>query len=174
MAALKNEDAIYAKLDALYHTVDSLKSTSTPEELAAFGALFSENCITYLRSMREFETPSVGRQATIDELKEILAQYHVAERRTLSRSVSISADGSSTVFSESKNKLHVLGESLDPFYETAVVTFDNEGLIQGLKNYSCRSHIVEIIQRETGVGPYAEGIVRAMKGKNEEKAACCQ
>jgi hypothetical protein len=24
------------------------------------------------------------------------------------------------------------------------------------------------------VGPYAEGIVRAMKGKNEEKAACCQ
>jgi hypothetical protein len=176
-----NSGALYVKLDALYQTIDNLKPTSTPEEFTAFGAFFAENCTVYLKSMREYEKPSIGRAATISSLKEILLEYHVAERRTLSRSVTTSADGAEErmiVYSEAKNKLHVLGQNLDPFYETAVVTFVRVGedwVVSELKNYSCRSHIIEIMQRETGKGPYATWIIPARKEEEKGgKSACCQ
>lgn len=66
----------------------------------------------------------------------------------------------------------MLGQILDPFYETTVVVFDEEGLIVELKQYSCRSHIVEIIQEQTGIGPY-EGIP-ITRGMVDKRATCCQ
>ncbi|KAE9370284.1 hypothetical protein N431DRAFT_426667 [Stipitochalara longipes BDJ] len=124
--------------------------------------------------MREYSEPSHGRSATISTLQEIVQQQHVVERHILSRAITTSPDaGSTTVFVEMKNKLHVLGKALDTFFETAVVTFDGEGLIAELRNYSCRSHIVEIVQKETGEGPYSEGYIGAMKGGKEARVGCC-
>ncbi|CZR67237.1 uncharacterized protein PAC_17136 [Phialocephala subalpina] len=167
--ATTNNDAIYTKLDNLFQTIDGLTSNSTTEELEAFGAFFSENCTTYLQSMREFDEPSIGRQATINALRNGLKQQHVVERRILS--LAIATDGL-TAFSEMRNRLHVLGQTLDPFFETAVVVFNNEGFITEFKLYSCRSHIVEIVQEQTGKGPYAE--VPATRGRLDGKASCCQ
>ncbi|KAE8448472.1 hypothetical protein EG329_009353 [Mollisiaceae sp. DMI_Dod_QoI] len=167
--AARSNDTLQAKLEDLYRTIDGLKFDSTAEEFDAFGTFFSENCITYLISMREYDEPSIGRQATVDALRDNLKMQHVAERRILSRS--FTADGL-TAFTEMKNRLHVLGQTLDPFYETAVVVFDENGLVTGFKQYSCRSHIVEIIQEQTGLGPYME--VPATRGRSEGKAGCCQ
>jgi hypothetical protein len=144
---------LHAKVDVFYSKIQSLKSTSSPEDFDAFGAFFDKDCIAYLKSMREYAEPSIGRQAAMDTLKEILAEYHIEERRVLSRATS--EDGS-TVIVEMKNRLNVLGDTLDPFYETVVATFNDEGLISELKTYSCRSHIVGMIQDKTGVGPYSK------------------
>jgi len=143
----------HAKVDDLYCTMQSLKSTSTPADFDVFGEFFDKNCIVFLKSMREYAEPSIGKDAAIESLKEILAQYHIEERRVLSRAAS--EDGS-TVIVEMKNRLNVLGSELDPFYETAVAVFTEEGRIAELKIYSCRSHIVGIIQDKTGEGPYAK------------------
>jgi hypothetical protein len=144
---------LHARLDALYSTIQSLKSTSSSQDFDAFGAFFDKDCTVYLKSMREHADPSIGRQAAVDSLREILAQYHIEERRVLSRATT--EDGS-TVIVEMKNSLNVLGDILDPFYETAVAVFNEGGLITGLKTYSCRSHIVGMIQEKTGEGPYAK------------------
>ena len=148
-----NSSNLNTKVDALYSTMLSLKSTSPPEDFDAFGAFFDKDCIVYLKSMREHADPSIGRQAAVDALKEILAEYHIEIRRVLSRA--ISEDGS-TVIVEMKNSLNVLGGTLDPFYETVIAKFNEEGLISELKTYSCRSHIVGMIQDKTGVGPYSK------------------
>ena len=147
-------DALHAKLDAHYATMQKLTLESPAEDFAAFGAFFNEECTVYLMSMREYAEPSLGRQAAIAALRENLNEIRMVERRVLSRSVTTNADGSSTVFHEMKNHLVVCGDVLDPFYETAVVHFDKDGLITEFKLYSCRSHIVMLIQEHTGVGPY--------------------
>ncbi|KUJ06792.1 uncharacterized protein LY89DRAFT_397492 [Mollisia scopiformis] len=165
--AATNKDSL-TKLKDLYQAIDSLKPTSTPEEFQTISAFFSPTCTTYLKSMREYDEPSLGRTATISSLQDNLKIQHVVNRHIISQSTS--ADGL-TVYCEMKNRLHVLGQTLDPFYETAVVVFDEEGLITEFKNYSCRSHIVEIVQEQTGLGPYAE--VPETRGKSEGKAGCC-
>jgi hypothetical protein len=159
----------YNKLQKLYQTIDSLSKTPTTEKFDEFGALFSDNCTAYLASMREYDEPSIGRQAVITDQKAILHQYHVHKRRVLSHSTT--SDGL-TVFCEMKNSLHIFGQVLDPFYETAVVVFNEQGLITELKQYSCRSHIMEVIQDQTGVGSYSK--LEGTKATAMESAACCQ
>ena len=148
-----SESALHSKLDALYHTMQQLTPTSTSDDFDTFGAFFDKNCTVYLKSMREYASPSIGRQAAIDDLKESLKECQLGERRVLSRSAT--ADGS-TIFCEMENRLKILGETLDPYFETAVAVFNDEGLITQLKHYGFRSHIVAIIQDKTGVGPYAK------------------
>jgi hypothetical protein len=41
-------------------------------EFDRFARFFSETCVAYLKSMREYNEPSIGRQATIDSLRENL------------------------------------------------------------------------------------------------------
>lgn len=124
--------------------------------------------------MREFAEPAHGRNASIASLQEVLQQSHVVERNVLSRSITTSPNGeSTTVFLETKNILHVLGKKVDTFYETAVVTFDSEDLIKELKNYSCRSHVVETVQKVTGEGPYSEGYLNSLTTGEEPVAGCC-
>ena len=117
----------FAKLAALYKTIDSLTPTSTPQEFEAFAAFFSESCTTYLKSMRVFAEPANGRAATIASLQEVLQQQQVVERHILSQVTTPTNEGETKVFVEMKNKLHVLGRTVDTFYETAVVTFDAKG-----------------------------------------------
>ena len=121
------------KLDSLYDMMQKLTPASSTEEYDAFGAFFDENCTVWLKSMREWAEPSIGRYAVIDTLKESLTQVHIDERRVLSQSMS--PDGS-ILFCEMKNRLNVLGDTLDPFFETAVVKFNDKGLIVDLKLYS--------------------------------------
>ena len=64
-----------------------------------------------------------------------------------------SADGR-TVVCEMKNRLNVMGHSLNDSYETAIATFDAEGLIKEFKVYCCRSHLMVVVQAVTGLGPY--------------------
>jgi len=65
----------------------------------------------------------------------------------------------------------VLGQTLDPLYETAVVVFDEEGLVRELKQYCCRSHVVQIVQEKTGEGPYKD--LPIPKGREEVREGCC-
>ncbi|PMD46111.1 hypothetical protein L207DRAFT_576982 [Hyaloscypha variabilis F] len=88
----------FAKLAALYKTIDSLTPTSTPQEFEAFAAFFK-----------------------------VLQQQQVVERHILSQVTTPTNEGETKVFVEMKNKLHVLGRTVDTFYETAVVTFDAKG-----------------------------------------------
>jgi hypothetical protein len=121
--------------------------------------------------MREFAEPANGRAATIASLQEVLKQQQVVERHVLSQVTTLTKEGETKLFVEMKNKLHVLGRTVDTFYETAVVTFDAEGLVKELRNYSCRSHVVETVQKETREGPYSEGYLNSLK--RGEVAGCC-
>jgi hypothetical protein len=150
---MNSTDALHDKLDSAYRLMQKLNPTSSSTDLAEFGAFFDPNCTVYLKSMREHAEPSFGREGAIKALKENLSVVHIDERRVLSRSTS--AEGL-TVFCEMKNRLLVLGEVLDPFFETAVVSFNDKGLITEWKLYSCRSHIVALIQMKTGTGPYTK------------------
>lgn len=160
--------ANFDRLRALQATLDTLSSASSPEEISNLGHFFAEDCIAYVASMREYDEPSIGRNATIAKYREILQFYHIHERRVLSHSTS--ADGK-TVFCEMKHSVHIFDELLDPFYETVVAIFDDKGLIKELRQYSCRSHLIEIIQAKTGEGPYS--VLPDSRGKKIEKVSCC-
>lgn len=145
--------ALDPKLDELFDLLLKIRHESPEAEFDRFGKLFDENCTVWLQSMREHLEPSIGRQAVIKTLKDNLTHYYLEERRILSQAVD---EANSRVFCEMKNRLVVHGEVLDPFYETAIATFNADGLITDFKFYSCRSHIVMLIQKATGIGPYAD------------------
>ena len=157
------------KVDKLVQAIDSLDKSSPPEQIEALREYFSEDCVCYMASMREYDAPSIGRDAVVEAIKGGLKQCHTHQRDMLHRSTT--SDGK-TVFCETKASLHVLGELLDPLYETWVVTFDDQGLIKDLKKYSCRSHLVEIIQDKTGMGPYAA--VPETRGQPLANVSCCR
>ena len=158
----------YNRLRALQAELDTMSSASAQGKFVSIGNFFAKDCTTFVFSMREYDEPSIGREATIEKYREALTLYHVHERRILSHSTS--PDGK-TIYCEMKNCVHVFDEALDPFYETVVAVFNDEGLIKELRQYSCRSHIVEIIQAKTGEGPYSE--VPKTRGKKINNATCC-
>lgn len=117
-------------------------------------------------------------------MTEVLEKVKIEKREILASSVT--ADGL-TVFCETKQQINVMGDILDPFFETEIATFNEERLIKELKVYSCWSPIVRIVQDKTGVGPMAEGerreewekMVKGMVQRKMQKSAeraetvCC-
>lgn len=148
--------SLQARLDAVYHQLSVLRQESTPAEFEKFAQFFAEDCTAYLRSMREHAEPAIGRTAVVNHLKDILNDHDFDRRSVISQSVN---EQESRVFCEMENRYMIHGQPLDPCHETAVVVFDADGLISNFKQYSCRSHIVMMIQRATGVGPYHDSII---------------
>ncbi|OTA91453.1 hypothetical protein M434DRAFT_397194 [Hypoxylon sp. CO27-5] len=142
---------LHAKLDGLYDVWMSLKPNSPEADFARFGSYFDENCKAYLLSMREIDEPSVGRQAVIEKIKEVLQNTRIKQRNVLGR-FDVTWGGKVAV--EMYNHIEVGGIYLIPFPEIAVVTFNDENLITDFKLYCCRSPVVHIIQAATGYGPY--------------------
>ena len=140
-----------SRLEGLYQKWQNLRPTSPPEQFHDFGAFFDDSCTAWLKSMREWDQPSIGRQAIIDNVKTNIQSHHIEERRV--QSSLVSEDGR-TVMCEMRNRLDVLGTPLDNFYETAVARFNEKGLITDFKVYNCRSPIVGVVQTVTGKGPY--------------------
>ncbi|KAL7943414.1 hypothetical protein V8C42DRAFT_346865 [Trichoderma barbatum] len=66
----------------------------------------------------------------------------------------------SRVFIEMENRYNIHSKVLDDFPETLVATFDDEGLVNSFKLYSCRSHVVMMIQAATGEGPDSEEMMK--------------
>lgn len=142
------------KLDDLYTTIQTLSPSSSDAEFEKFGAFFTVTSKAYLKNMREHDQPAQGREEIIQKLKEIMTEKHwqLAERHVLSSS--ITSDGS-RFFCETRKRLLICGKPVDPFYETEIAVFDNQGLIIELRLYNCWSPIVSVIQQVTGKGPYA-------------------
>ncbi|KAF2105126.1 hypothetical protein NA57DRAFT_71323 [Rhizodiscina lignyota] len=141
------------KLNALYQLIQKMTPSSPPEDFDTFAAFFSPDCKVFLRSMREHKRPGIGHSGAISMLKEMLECWSLNERRVLS-TCSTSDGELATVFFETSKRLTIVGDVIDPFYETEVAVFNAEGLITDLRIYSCWSHIVSIIQDKTGSGPY--------------------
>lgn len=143
-----------SKLYDLYANIQSLSLTSSDAEFEKVGSLFAPNGKAYFKNMREHDKPAEGREAIIQKLKEIMTEKHwqIVERKVISSS--ITSDGS-RLFCETKKRLLVYGIPVDPFFETEVAVFDNCGLIEELRLYSCWSPIASVIQQVTGKGPYA-------------------
>lgn len=142
-----------AKLDAYYDLVRKLTTSSSEGDLAKVGSFFSHDCSTNLRSMRE--EPKIGRQAALNDLKDLVESQHVDERRIVAQ-VELSTSTEIAVFCQMSNRLNIMGDIVDPYNETAVVEFDSDGLISDFKLYGCRSPIVRIVQEKTKLGPYSE------------------
>jgi hypothetical protein len=142
-------------LEELFQLITTLRSHSPSQEFDKLGAFFTPDCRTWLKGMREHASPAVGRQATIDKLKEMMAdRYWCLDGRTvLSSSIAPEAD-EEKVFCETTKKLILHGKVLDPFYETEIVVFTPQGLIKDFKLYCCWSPIASLIQDITGEGPY--------------------
>lgn len=143
-----------SKLDELYVIIQRLRPDSLAEEFDAFAACFTKDCTVYLKSMNMHRLPGISRHEAIEDMKEVLGKVHIEEREILH--YSLAGDGH-TVLCETKQRINVMGEIIEPFFETEIVTFDDEGLIKVLKLYNCWSPIVRIVQDKTGNGPYAEG-----------------
>lgn len=153
-----------SKLYDLYITVKNLSPSSPDAEFEEFGAFFASNGRAYLKNMREYDQPAKGREQIIQKLKEIMTekQWRLAERQVLSSSVT---PYDSRVFCETRKRLLVCGKPVDPFYETEVAIFDDQGLIEELRLYSCWSPIASVIQQVTGKGPYAIADYKAQPEK---------
>lgn len=180
----ENVKDLGAILNALYDIIQGLTLASSDEDFKAFGAFFAEDCTVYLKSMNLHRMPGVTRTEAIEDMKEVLEKVKIEKREILSSSTT--ANGL-TLFCETKQRINVMGDTLDPFFETEIATFNEEGLITELKMYSCWSPIVTIVQNKTGVGPMAEGerreewdkMVKRMVQKKMQKRAeraetiCC-
>ena len=142
------------KLNALYDIIQGLTSASSDEDFKAFGAFFAEDCTVYLKSMNLQGLPGVTRAGAVEDMKEVLEKVKMVKREILSSATTV--DGL-TLFYETKQRINVMGDILDPFFETEIATFNEDGLIRELKVYSCWSPVVRIVQDKTGVGPMAEG-----------------
>jgi SnoaL-like domain len=154
---MPSAESLLKHLDAVYSQLESLRLDSASDDFEKFASFFAEDSTVYLRSMREHAQPARGREAIMDHLKDILKDQIFEKRRVVSQTIS---EGDSRIWSEMENRYIVHNQPLDPFHEAAVVTFDNDGLVSTWKQYSCRSHIVMLIQKSTGIGPFSETVVR--------------
>ncbi|ETS80533.1 hypothetical protein PFICI_08062 [Pestalotiopsis fici W106-1] len=151
MSTMTTSTLLHDRLDSLYEVWQSLSPGSSSEDFKAFADFFSQDCTAWLLSMREHETPSIGRSGVIEGIQTAIQDSQIKARRVLKRFTDVTG---STISCEMQNSLTVHGKPLDPLYETAVVAFNDQGFITDFKLYSCRSAIVAIIQDVTGVGPY--------------------
>jgi hypothetical protein len=169
-----DQSALYrTKLDELYATIQTLRSSSPNRDFEKFASYFTSECTVYLKSMNPHNMPAISRSEAIEDLQEVLSKLSLESREVLF--YTLASDGH-TVLCETKKRINVMGEVIE-FPETEVVTFDEGGLIKVLKLYSCWSPIVTIVQEKTGYGPYSEGEmwekfeapIREMAGKRIEK-----
>jgi hypothetical protein len=144
-------------LDDLYGIIQSLTPTSPPSSFSAFAQFFAPDCTVYFKSMNMHRMPGISRAEAIDDIREVVSKLQIRSREVLHFAVSSSSDGRDTVFCETRQRIDVLGETIEPFFETHVVEFGEGGLITGFRNYCCWSPVVDIVQRKTGLGPYAVG-----------------
>ncbi|PVH96303.1 hypothetical protein DM02DRAFT_687938 [Periconia macrospinosa] len=150
------------RLNELYAIIQKLSPSSSADEFQAFASRFTTDCTVHFKSMRL--PPGNNRQEAISEMKEVLEQYQIEDREVLQ--ISLAPDGY-TVFCETKQRVNVMGEVVEPWCETQVVTFDDEGLVKSLKTYCCWSPIVAVVQRKTGNGPYSEAYMKVHETKTE-------
>jgi hypothetical protein len=152
------------KLYDLYITIQNLSPSSSAAEFEKFGHFFTSDGKAYLRNMREHDQPAKGRNEIVKKLREIMTEKHwqITERQVLSSS---DTSDRSRVFCETRKRLLVCGKTIDPFYETGIAVFDDQGLIEELRLYSCWSPIVSVIQQVTGKGPYAVAGYKAQAEK---------
>ncbi|RFU75734.1 hypothetical protein TARUN_6493 [Trichoderma arundinaceum] len=149
--------ALESRLDALYTQLEALRPESSDADLEKFASLFSNDCDVYLRSMREVKDPALNRQDIVTQLRDIMKDQYFEKRKIVSQVVS---EKDSRVFSEMENRYNVHQHIFAAFPETLVATFDDEGLVNSFKLYSCRSHIAKAIQKATGNGPYSEAYMQ--------------
>ena len=154
---MPSAESLLKHLNAVYSQLEGLRPGSASDEFEKVASFFAEDSTVYLRSMREHAEPARGREAIIDHLKDILKDQIFEKRRVVSQTIS---EQDSQIWSEMENRYTVHNQLLDPFHEVAVVTFDNSGLVSTWKQYSCRSHIVMLIQKATGIGPFNETVLR--------------
>jgi hypothetical protein len=153
MAVTSNSE--HSAIDKVYELMMKLSESSPPEDYEAIAAYFDKDCVVYPWSMREYALPAVGRKAAMREFQERAKIERILAREVLSHS---SSADRKTLFCEMKHRVDVFGQTVDPYFETAVATMTNEGLIGELKLYSCRSHLVKAYQDHTGFGPYSDKI----------------
>ena len=167
----------YAKVEAFYEAVSRLSATSSDKDFEEVGQFFDKDAVAFLLSMREFEKPSKGPEGIVAGIRENLKSIKIVDRKVLSSSAS--PDGR-ILFVETRQRLEVCGEFVDPHFETALFNFTTDGLIVGLKLYSCWSPIVKLIQLKTGFGPYhseelvnpTPGVVSKPVAATEAKGCC--
>jgi hypothetical protein len=104
--------------------------------------------------MNSHNMPATSRDEAIEDIKEVLEKYYIEDREVLFYAL---ASDKHTVLCETYKRITVMGEPIESFPETELVTFNDEGLIKVLKLYCCWSPIVRIVQDKTGRGPYTEG-----------------
>ncbi|TFA98190.1 hypothetical protein CCMA1212_010009 [Trichoderma ghanense] len=147
------------QITQIYNHLLTLTPDSPPKALETFASYFSPSCKVYLKSMREAKDPALDRAAIVEHLRDYLKDQVLEQRNVISQSVSEEGERA-RVFVEMENRYNVHGQILDRFPETLVATFDEEGLVNSFKLYSCRSHIVMLIQKATGEGPYSQEMMK--------------
>lgn len=141
-----------SRLNALYNQLEALRPDSSDAELLSFASFFAEDCVVNFESMREAKDPSRGRDGVVAKLRDLMKHLYLEQRTVVSQVIS---EADMRVFSEMRNRYNVHSEVLDDFPETLVATFDDEGLITNFSLYGCRSHILIMIQKATGNGPFS-------------------
>jgi hypothetical protein len=148
-----SEATLETQTESFFGALERLRADSSPESLQSFGRFFNKDCIANPISMREHLDVKHGCQQIVDAYKETVQNVQLVEHRILSRIID---ESQRMVACEMKNRMLVDGQVLDPFYETAIIHFDTEGSIVKLNMYSCRSPIVALLQKTTGLGLYAD------------------
>ena len=155
MASSMTRRNLESKVNEFFTAWEALRPDSSDAVYDRLGSLFDKDCIANPISMRESVSPRIGRLAVVEGYKELVREQRcsIIQRRIESQIVD---EDQRIVSCEMKNRLSVNGCPLDPFHETAVLKYNAEGFIASLNMYSCRSPIMTILQKTTGLGPYID------------------
>jgi len=134
---------LHAKLDAMWAYMQTLSAKSSAEDINKYGDFFAPDVTAYLSGMSA--PPAIGRDGLVKTVSSLFAYWELRERRVLSRAVS--EDGT-TAIAEMDNVLGIMGDELNGFAETEVVSFNSSGLIQEYRLYCDGTPIRELIQKK--------------------------
>ena len=126
-------------LSAWWDTIAALRVDSPAEDWDAMTAYLTDDCVVHFNGMGA--PASVGHEAVVTDLRQVLTFWHLVERRVQALAVD---EARSTVLASMSNRLEIRGQALE-LAEAEVVTFDADGRISRYELYCGPAPIVALL-----------------------------
>lgn len=126
-------------LSAWWDTIAALRVDSPTEDWDTMTAYLADDCVVHFSGMGA--PASVGHDAVVADLRQVLTYWRLVERRVVSHAVDAAG---STVLAGMSNLLEIRGQALE-FAEAEVVTFDADGKIDRYEFYCDPTPIKELL-----------------------------
>ncbi|KAK3621137.1 hypothetical protein LTR56_016543 [Elasticomyces elasticus] len=168
MAPLQPTAAV-AKLDELYHHLETITATSSDADFNKFIFVFTQDCDCNIRSMREF--PTTNKQALLADVKDLFQNYRLVSRKVDAQAVS--QNGNMTVvFGQMSNRLEY--GRRPPTRFRRLQWLRSTAKRDQLASSNCIAVAVpsEAMQEKTRLGPYSEEYMASCPARRRTIVRC--